>query len=404
MEIKTLFDNEFSKVHYNRKMLIDVSRFVRTFMHKGDNSAFFGSGLLAVHRVRWTSTENNGFFDDILKIDPDDLKSKIDELSNIDPSHIVTTDSFNLSIVYSVHRTLIEHSLSPSQKNELAVNFLRLLYFKFICSLLTNYFPHGADESIAMRTYESMNNRYDLRVYKNWQTLITARAESIIQRSSIHYQTLIKFDDDEKVKYILSDVQTRIRVLIKTVTSLYYKVRAEGDRIVSNSSLIEVEGSTEVKDIKRQFPKYRRYLFDIVPDLKSFILPTLTEVIIRQIPSMNKRLFMSSLNYLSVHFEDKKGIEIQEFLDKVLEYSFNYISSTGTDPNHLPVVLNGIKGILNASLNKEPSVMYLRMTGDQIVKEARGQGNKSNVPVSSERTGIILYLVLRTLTMNHYQK
>ena len=403
MEIKTLFDNEFKNVHYNGKMNIDVAKFVRVFMHKGENSAFFGSGLLAVHRVRWTSTENNGFFDDILKIDPDELKDKIDALNNIDPNHVATTDAFNLSIIYSVHRAMTEKSLSPAQKKELSMNLLRLLFFKFICSLLTNYFPHGADIGIAMRTFESMNNRYDLRVYKTWQNLITARAESIIAPSSIHYKTLINFDNDESVKYVLSDIQTRIRVLIKTLTSLYYKVRAEGDRIVTNSSLIEVEGGTEIKDVKRQFPKYRRYLFDTVPDLNSFLRPQLTDVIIRLIPSMNKKLFLNTLNYISVHFEDKKGIKIQSFLDKVLEYSFDYINATGINPNHLPEVLNGIKGILNASLNKEQSVMYLRTTGDSIVKEARGQMSKSSVPVSSERTGVILYIVLRTLTMNHYQ-
>lgn len=411
VEIKELFDKEFARTEFDLKFSLKVSRFTRVFMHKGEHSAFFGSGLLAVHRVRWTSSETNGFFDDIINVDPDDLKDKIDALDNIDPNHIVTTDAFNLAVVYCVHRVMTSEQLPLVKRRETAVNLLRLLHFKFICSLLTNYFPYGTDLSIALQTYEAMNNRYDLKIYKTWANLITARAESILDQRGIHHATIMNFNNDDGVKYMVSDIQTRIRVVIKTLTALYYQIKAGGSKVISTSTLVEVDGGLEVRDIKRQFPKYRRYLFDIIVDTTSFVRPDLLELIGKAIPSMDVRVLLSSLNYLSMHVGDSKGNKVKDFVERTLEFSFDFIQSKGISPQNLPELLNGIKGVLNASRNKERDVMFLRTRGDEIVKLAKGliQVSSSgktmsiNAPVSSERTGMILYIVLRTLTMNYYQ-
>lgn len=399
---QTAFDHNFSR---------EVDRFTRVFMNKGEHNLFFGTGLLAVYRVRWTSAETNGFFDDIVKVDPDELKDRIDQLDNIDPNFIVVTDAFNLTMVYCVHRVMTSPNLSGVERKATAVNLLRLLHFKFICSLLTNYFPYGTDMAIALQTYEAMNNRYDLRIYKTWANLITARAESILEPRGIHYNTILKFTSDDNVKYMVSDIQTRIRVVIKTLTALYYQIKAGGDRVVSTSSMIEVDGGLEVKDIKRMFPKYRKYIFDVIPDYPSFIRPTLLDLIGKAIPSMDSKVFLSTLNYISQHIGDRKGNKVEEFVERTLEFSFDFIQSKGINPKNLSELLNGIKGVMNASRNKEKEIMFLRTRGDELVKTAKGliffassgKGMSINAPVSSERTAVILYIILRTLTMNYYQ-
>lgn len=401
----------FGQTQFTPTFSTQVDKFTKVFMHKGEHNAFFGSGLLGVHRVRWTSTETNGFFDDIVNVDPDELKDRIDQLDTIDPNHIVASDAFNLTIVYAVHRAMTSASLSPALKKATAVNLLRLLHFKFICSLLTNYFPYGTDMAIALQTFEAMNNRYDLKIYKTWGNLITARAESILDPRGIHHQTIIKFENDDAIKYMVSDIQTRIRVVIKTLTALYYQIKAGGDRVISTSTLVEVDGGLEIRDIKRQFPKYRRYLLDVITDQTSFIRPDLLEIVNKAIPSMDPRVMLSALTYLSTQMAGPRAGRAKEFIERTLEFSFDFIQSKGISPQNLPELLNGIKGVLNASRNKEREVMFLRSRGDEIVKIAKGlivvsSSGKTmsiNAPVSSERTGMILYLVLRTLTMNYYQ-
>lgn len=416
MEIKNLFDDRFKNVVYDSRFARDVAVFTKTFENKGEHANFFGSGLLGTVRIRWTNTETNGFFDDILKIDPDDLKADIDELDCIDPSHIVTTDAFNLMIVYCVHRAMTSGKLSAVQRKETAINLLRILHFKFICGIITRYFPHGTDVQIALRTYEAMTNRFDLKIYKTWGKLITARAQSIIEPHGIHAKTIQTFTDDDAVKYMLSDIQTRIRTVIKTLTALYYQVRENDGRVISVSSMVEVEGNLELRDVKRAFPKYRRYLFEQMTDPASFIRLELVDILTKNAPSQKKAL-IATLQYTSLHvinpetlFNTNRGKEVKqsketrqlvEFTERTLEYTFDFIHGKGINPRNLVELIGSIKAVLNASRNKEPEVMYLRTEGDKIVRAATSK--REPTPVSAERTLFILYLILRTLTMNYYQ-
>lgn len=415
MEIKNLFDQEFANVEFDSKFARAVAVFMRTFENKGEHAKFFGNGLLGTVRIRWTDSETNGFFDDILNVDPDELKAKIDKLDSIDPTHIVASDGFNLSIIYCVHRALNSRDLSGVQRKELAVNLLRILHFKFVCGIITRYFPHGTDMQIALRTYEAMNFRFDLKIYKTWGKLITARAQSILEPNGIHANTLAKFADDKAIQYVLSDIQTRIRTVIKTITALYYEVREQKGKVISVSSMIEGDSGLEVRDIKRQFPKYRRYLFEQLTDPVSFIRIELIDLLTKDSPSQKKSL-LATLQYISLTVidplnnkpvssgkksETKESDMLIEFIDRTLEYTFDYINSRGVNPRNLPEVLGGIKSVLNASRNKENEVMYLRTMGDKITR--LGTGKREPTPVAAERTTVILYLILRTLTMNYYQ-
>jgi flagellar biosynthesis/type III secretory pathway chaperone len=351
-----------------------------------------------------------------MKVDPDDLKADIDELDCIDPSHIVTTDAFNLMIVYCVHRVMTSGKLSASQRKEAAINLLRLLHFKFVCGIITRYFPHGSDVQIALRTYEAMTNRFDLKIYKTWGKLITARAQSILEPNGIHAKTIQTFVDDEAIKYMLSDIQTRIRTVIKTLTALYYQVRENDGRVISVSSMVEVEGTLEVRDIKRAFPKYRRYLFEQMTDPVSFIRLELIDILTKNAPSQ-KKILLATLQYVSLNVinpdtvysptrakpvkQNKESQKLVEFVERTLEYAFDFIHAKGINPRNLADLIGSIKSVLNASRNKEPEVMYLRTEGDKIVRAATGK--REPTPVSAERTAFILYLILRTLTMGHYQ-
>ncbi|ATA65609.1 hypothetical protein 2050HW_00274 [Serratia phage vB_SmaM_ 2050HW] len=401
MEIKQLFDSTYSHISFDPSLAKKINTFVRVFMNKGEHSAFFGSGLLAAHKVRWTMTELKEWFDNIAVTDMDTLKINIDNLDNIDPNHIVTTDAFNLTTIYFVHRVLTSDKLNPTQKTNCAIDIIRVLHFKFICGILTQYFPYGTDPQIALRTYEAMSYKYDLKQYKTWAKLIEERAKSIIATNGIHYESFIRFNDDDDVKYILSDIQTRIRVVIKTLTALYYQVKEAGDRVIATSTMVEVDGSLEVRDVKRLFPMYRRYLNETITDTSSFVKPELVDLISKTNPSLQPKLLTETLTFISTMYSKPQGKKVKSFVERTLEYTFDFIHARGINPQNLAELISGLKGVINASRNKEPDVMFLRTNGDDLVRKATGRNPPT--PVSSERTGVILYIVLRTVTMKYYQ-
>lgn len=403
MAIRDVF-LRLSKVQsFDKKFATRVKAFYNGFINKNpEHSGFFGSGLLAVHRLRWTDQETGNWFDDIVEGDRDEIQEALWELDTVDRNHIVASDALNLSVIYLVHRVMTSKALNAKEQHECAVHLISILHFKYISSILTNYFQYGSDPQIALRTYEAMNFKFDLKVLKTWGNLINARAESIIAKTGIHYKTFLTFSDDEDIQYAVTDPQTRIRVVIKKLTALYYEVRADDGRVVSMSSMVEVDGELEVRDLTRTLSTYSRYLKEIIVDGPSFIRLELVNTVAGMNPSMTTSAFVQTLNWVSANYQSNPKAKLGDYVDKVLEFSFDLIKEKGIDQRNLVAVSEALKGIINASRNKERDVLYLRNEGDKIVRAATGR--KSPTPVSGERTGLILYLVLRAMTVNYFKK
>jgi hypothetical protein len=247
-----------------------------------------------------------------------------------------------------------------------------------------------------------MNFKFDLKVYKTWGRLIAARATSIVSKSGIHYQTFIKFTDDEDIQYAVTDPQTRIRVVIKKLTALYYEVRADDGRVVALSSMVEVDGELEVRDLKRSLSTYRRYLQEIITDSPTFVRLELVNTVEGMNPSMTTSAFVQTLNWVSANYQSNPKAKLPAYVDAVLEFAFSLFKEKGIDQRNLVAVAEVLKGIINASRNKEKHVLFLRTEGDKIVRAATGR--KSPTPVSGERTGLILYLVLRAMTVKYFKQ
>lgn len=403
MTIRDVFLRLSRATTFDKKFATRVKAFHNSFINKNsEHSGFFGSGLLAVHRLRWTEQETGTWFDEIVQADRDELQEALWALPSVDRNHIVASDAGNLSFVYLVHRTLTSKQLTPKEQTECAIHLISILHFKYISSILTNYFQYGSDPQIALRTYESMNFKFDLKVYKTWGRLIAARAASIVSKSGIHYQTFIKFTDDEDIQYAVTDPQTRIRVVIKKLTALYYEVRADDGRVVALSSMVEVDGELEVRDLKRSLSTYRRYLQEIITDCPTFVRLELVNTVEGMNPSMTTSAFVQTLNWVSANYQSNPKAKLPAYVDAVLEFAFSLFKEKGIDQRNLVAVAEVLKGIINASRNKEKHVLFLRTEGDKIVRLATGR--KSPTPVSGERTGLILYLVLRAMTVKYFKQ
>lgn len=400
MSIKKVFDSHCSGLKIDEKLVKNILAFAKNFVNKNEEHIrFFGNGLLSTE-VKWLPSDTSRYFNEILNVDEHDLQEDLFKEPSVNPEFKVASNAFNLSIVYLVHR-LQTSSLPQRRKDEASVKLLSLLQYKFLSSILNHFFRHGVNVQIAQRTYESMNYKYDLRVYRNWFNLCESKSLTAIARQSIHYQTFQRFNDDDDIQYILSDIQTRSRSTIKNATELYYIVRSEGAGISVTSSLMEMEGEVGVRDLKRNESMYRRYLESIIGDSGSFIRQNLVDIVTESNPSAHPGLFQTTLMYLSSVYDDPKEKKIHEFVKRVLDFSFQLIIDKGINQANLSECMMVIKGAINASRASSREIDYLRNQGDKIVRTATGK--KSPFPISGERTSLILYLVMRAMTMQYYK-
>ena len=401
--IKTTFDRYCKDLKVDNKLSQAIKGYDATFVTKNsDHISFFGTGLLGVYPIKWLDADRDRWFDDVLVADDIGLSEDIYNLPSVDRNHKVASDVTNLSFVYLLHR-LTNSELTESMIKDSSLSVVRILHYKFISSILSAYFKYVADEAIAKEAYSSLSQKFDIKRLGTWGALINARAESLISKDSIHVRrgTFDKMNDDEDVQYVLTDTQSRIRELIKVYTGVFHAIRSEDGRVISTSNVLHVEDGMVIRDVKRAYNQYHTYLKRIIVDDTDFIRSDLVRVIEDAIPSLDPKVFSLCLQYLCSNYNDKRKKYVAEFVDDSMMYAFDFMFQRRMKTSDLAAVLTRLRSMYTGSRINDSDILKLRAVGDKIVKEASHR--KSTVPTAPERTGMLLYIVLRALTMNHWK-
>jgi hypothetical protein len=401
--IKTTFDSYCRDLKIDSKLSQNIRAYDATFVTKNsDHISFFGSGLLGVYPIKWLDADRDRWFDDVLEADDLGLSEDIFNLPSVDRNHKVASDVTNLSFVYLIHK-LHNSELTDTMIKDASISVIRILHYKFISSILSAYFKYVADEAVAKEAYSSLSQKFDIKRLGTWGALINARAEHLISKDSIHVRrgTFDKMDDDEDVQYVLTDTQSRIRELIKVYTGVFHAVRAEDGRVISTSNVLQVEDGMVIRDVRRAYNQYHTYIKKIIVDDTDFIRYDLVKVIEDAIPSIDPKVFSLCLQYLSANYLDKRRSYVAEFVDDSMMYAFEFMFQRRMKTSDLAAVLTRLRSMYTGSRINDSEILKLRSVGDKIVREASHR--KHSVPTAPERTGLLLYIILRALTMNHWK-
>lgn len=399
--IRGVMDQHLSHLKFDKQFAARVRRYALAFVTKNeDHIQFFGNALLGVYPVRFTDDDRNNWFDQVMNCEERALRHDLLELPTVIKDWIVSSDTMNQSVIYLLHRVHHSKQMSPQEIERCKVDLISILHFKFISSLMSYYFKYPADREVALATYASLSKKYDIKVYGSWRALIKARAESIVAKQGIHYQTYVRYDSDKDITYMINDVQGRIREVVKSLNEEFYAVRDRNTRISSSSNTMDLDGDRIVRDRTKAFTVYRRYLQTTLTDRASFIREPLVNVVSDAMSGVAPAAIKEGLIFLQEHYEDPKHRYIQDFVDEALMHAFEYIQRTNTMVTDLAKIVSKLRAIYTASRSSDASVMKLRELGDRIVGESVSSKN-DNVR-NGARTALILYIVLRALTKQHF--
>lgn len=401
-EMRKVFDTELGHLVPDQKLAKAIKTFAIAFVTKNeDHIQFFGSPLLGVYPVRFTDDDRLTWYDDILDCDEIQLTSRLHNCSTVNPEHIVASDPMNESIVYLLN--LFHHStrLNPKEIELVKVDLIRIMHFKFISSIMAKYFKYNASKEVALATYASLSKKYDIKVFGNWGALITARAESIVSRQGLHFNTYTRYDNDKAIQYMVADIQCRIREVIKAMTAEFYAVRDRDGKISSASATIELDGAKTIKDKANAFLTFRRYLSTTLNDPNSFIKDELVHVVSVAMSNVPEHHIKESLYYLCEFHADPRHKHLSDLCDEVLLHAFDYIQSKGVMINDLRLIVSKLKAIYTASRSNNDAVLKMRELAWELAdKSVQSKDRQVKIGV---RTAAMLYILLRTLTMNHYK-
>lgn len=411
--VKSLFDEACSHLTIDRNFIRKLQTYRQNFANKNDDHvAFFGGHLMGVQDVRFTRADRLEWFTDILDIDDVTLQEDLYTLETLvpDPAKVrfVSTDVMNLSCLWLVH-AIHASKLSATDKRQGMLDALLVLEYKFITSILAYWFPHRADEAVAVATYARLPKKYKLKELGSWGALLQYRAEATIASDSPHVKnkTVDRFDDDLNIVYMVNDIQGRIKGYLKNIRDVFEIVRRDPTALIRSTSntALNMDGEIVVKNRKNVYSTYRRYLEETMADRDSFIVRELAEIVAGVMPKLPYHNMQQCLEYMTKHSSKLKGDpNVVKLADLTLEHLFDYIATNRNTINvrDIPTLLEKLCNLYKASRANNDLLLKMRDVGEKVVRKA--VKTKNDNLVASIRTGAILYLVARTITMNHYRK
>ena len=419
--IYQVFEKECQELVIDARFCKALHQYQVGFITKNkDHIEFFGGHLLGVHTVKFMPADRDSWFLDIIKVDDGPLENHLRTLPVIDPKFkVVSSDTMNLSCVWLTHK-IFKSSLPADVKHTAMMDVMLVLQYKFMTSLLHQYFRFPPDKDTANTVYAMLSKRYLIKEHGTWKNVFNFRSEEIIGKESIWGDVIEKMDklkpwsanlskrdldNDERVVDMLNDIQGRIRGIVKNIYAVLVEVHNSGMKITTTSSITEFDGESILRDKSNNLFAYERYVSSIISDKNSFIKQELVNVVTKVITSMSPRLFEQTLTYMSDNYHQRGSEKIKAVIHDTLIHSFEYmlekdnrdLVSRQTD---IATLITRLKGVYMASRSTNPMLIKMREETEDIVEKATDTRNQSQQ--AAVRTGVLLYIVLVAVTMKHY--
>jgi hypothetical protein len=402
--VKSIFDEECSHVRIDAELIKRINQYQIEFVNKNeDHMTFFGGNLTGVQIVRFTTQDKEKWFNDVLRIDDITIEERVLELPTINANRHVSSDIFNISVLWVIHSILNSHMLTDKQKENGCIDAALVLNYKFLTSLLFRYYKYAADPDLAEAAYSQLSLKFILKQKGSWSATLLYRAENLLDPQGIWSSTLKELDSDKDLVECLNDTQGRIRDMMKNIYSVLVDVKTKGLKVKKTSSTIEFEGQEILKDKNKSLINYTRYLHSIITDPNSFIKDELLEIVKSIQHTMPPKLLIKTLDWVSLNYRKNGAAEIDELVDLCLTHSFSYIGNHRNlvrETNDLASLVTVIRGVYMSSRSSDLELLRVREKAQTVVAKATGITNESII--ASVRTGLLLYIILRAYSMHYY--
>lgn len=370
-----------------------------------EHVAFLGSNLLGVYPFRFTERQRDEWFDSVLGIEESEFDQVISTIEYIKPDWVRISDAMNQSCVWLLH-ILTASTLTKRYKEQALIDVATIFQYKLLSSTLAHVFKYPADRAVAQATADAMNRKFLLKQEGSWGALIEYRAKeilSLLDEPSVHQGAIVYHADDAAVGYMITDVQQRLKDYVKNLTELFYQIREKGAAVYMTSATVEVKGETLVKDRQRAVTNYRRYIHETLADRKTFIKDELVKIIVNAQKTTPEPRLIEALNWLADNHRVSGSPIVEKLVDEAIVHAYNLVKSEANLRNSrsiLAPLITRLRALYMASRMSDPTLLEMKSLGEQIVKQSVTSKNDS--VLSSVRTAMTLYIVLRAFTMEHY--
>lgn len=402
-----VFEGLVEDLEITPKWVSTLRRFVYGFATKdNDHAEFFGTPYLGTHRIVFKTADRVSFFTDIIDVDEVKLRDELIKCKWINKDFKVSSDAFNLSIVYLMYKVSTS-TLPKNMKDDALINLVVLFHYRILTSIMNHYFAYLVKPSVAQTAYNKLSMKFDIKRYGSWNALFKARAEFIIDpKTGIHYDTFTKMDNDKRIVYMVNDMESRLKGVVNDFTKVLYEVKDSVNLVETESGFVISDGQIDLKDIQKNVNAFRTYINTIISDGHSFYKQELLGFAAKAIDdSKAQKQFEDKLRMVVSEFPAQynhpKGELYREFVDDVITHLFEYLSSNSIRYNDLSNIVYKLRGGYTSNKTVNELVHKLRKNGDKLITAMTGI--KTQYTVACLRNGLMLYIVIRTLVRDYYK-
>lgn len=384
---------------------LDLYKKIRTFKinwaSKSDEYIdFLGSGLTGVHKVRFSTRDEDLFFGDILGLDLKTLQVKIYKIPGINKAFKVSSDVNNIILLWLMHKFYLSPEIKENLKSSVVTDIYHIFAYKVIGSLFSKFFPHQIDPSIAQTVFEDLSDKFLIKKLGSWELVIDHSAKVLLP-GGIRHKELIKFQVQDVIS-CLNDMQTRLRATVRNVANVtygyIYAADDEKEKKIQSTSLIgKGEEGEVIKDITQSSNRYVESIRFSIMSPNDFVKDELIKLICKVIPNAKFDFLKETLQYLSINCPMIKTGEV-DYIYISIKQSLAYLQAKGIDHGfnqRAYECLMLLKKYYSASKVRIPDVLNCKKRLDKDVKNALiGRKGWVSAPIV---IGVILYIFIRAI-------
>ena len=400
--IKEVFDHHLRDMVFDNQFVKQVKNFQHYFLTKNDDHLhFFAEPLVGVYNIKWTTKETDMWWSDICQVDEDEVTDDYLAVPDVNPKFEISGKAINVLFLYLIHRVETSSLIKEKDKIDCKLALMSILQYKFLTSIHSNNFRLVlADKSIALETYNQLDNKFDLKRAKSWKILLEERGSILIDERGVYGRIVQQFDENKRIIDMVNDVKGRLNKSMVAIMRVFYDVKEKGDRIHHTSSTLMLEDLV-VKDLSRQQSSYIRYIQRIASNPETFIKKELRDVIVSSMKAIDEDFFDQVLIFFSQNFDNTKFKYLHTVVDDVINYTFDFMREENLSTRDSFVIATRIRQNFMSGRANDGKVMEARKLVDKMIHTYNPKTKR--MVITSERVSLMMYIVLRALFMHHYQ-
>ena len=386
-----------------------LERAIATFETRKDHALALNSQMLGVYPIAFTSSDRSFLFE-LVGIKEKDLVRIVENIPSIDTDHRVVSDAFNLLCVWLIHAAYLFLN-NKRARESFQLNIAKYMHYRFFTSIVNYYFSHGASEPVMMATINQLSGKFDIVTYGTWKATLEARSQDLLSEKSIHRNAFLNMDDDEGVKRVITDTQTRMRDKIKNVARIYYDNKDNNARIDSKSMVKDSED--EGKYLSQTSSTIDAMISTVTSDLMNknrWIHASTVSAVAKQFKSVSQTMLKTTLEDMSAtatsqvkrrtvdHVEKTRdgyryhGIRV--LVAQIIRTTYRYIVINRISMNNRVVLYNKIHSAYASSRISDKNINDVKTSMSLMLDDMNKTSRETTK--SSLRLAIIMYIVLKT--------